>query len=331
MKVIRRAANANARRALCAALLLLALAQRGAAQSRPGDNQSSANRFDTAPLREAVQKLARQSQGRLGVGIELLESGDRLVVSAGIHHPMQSVYKAPIAMAVLHAVDTRQLNLADQVDVRPSDFISAAQYSPIRDANPAGTRVSMRELLRLAVSESDGTASDVLLRVLGGAPKVMAYLDQIGVRDVQVITTEMAMGLADSVQFENWTTPAASLDFLRALFGRRALSDSSRTILLTLMTGSTRGLARIPGQLPAGTPVAHKPGTSGSTRGVSAATNDIGIITLPNGCHLAVAVLLTNSRLGDTARDVIIARVARTAWDFWTTKAVVAGKPVSCR
>ncbi len=277
-----------------------------------------------------MKKIASESQGRLGVGIELLESGDRVMVSAGIHHPMQSVYKAPIAMAVLRAVDNHKLDLADQVDVRPSDFISASQHSPIRDVNPGGTRVSLRELLRLAVSESDGTASDVLLKLLGGPPHVMSYLREIGVHEMEVITTEKTMGIREQAQFENWTTPRGALEFLRAVYGHRALSDSSRAILVALMTGSTRGLVRIPGQLPPGTPVAHKPGTSGTTDGVTAATNDIGIITLPSGCHLAVAVLLTNSRLDDAARDEVIAKVARAAWDFWSN-AVVVGKQIRCQ
>jgi beta-lactamase class A len=63
--------------------------------------------------------------------------------------------------------------------------------------------------------------------------------------------------------------------------------------------------------------VAHKTGSSGTRNGVTAATNDIGIITLPEGRHLAVAVFLTESRANDAARDKVIARVARAAWDTW--------------
>ena len=72
---------------------------------------------------------------------------------------------------------------------------------------------------------------------------------------------------------------------------------------------------RLKGRLPAGTEVAHKTGSSGSRDGVSAATNDIGIITLPDGRHLAVAVFLRDSKASAEARDAVIARVARGAWD----------------
>jgi beta-lactamase class A len=81
------------------------------------------------------------------------------------------------------------------------------------------------------------------------------------------------------------------------------------------MTATKTFPTRLRGLLPAGSEVAHKTGSSGSRDGVSAATNDIGLITLPDGRHLAVAVFLRDSKASDEARDAVIARVARAAWD----------------
>lgn len=53
---------------------------------------------------------------------------------------MQSVYKLPIAMAVLHRVDAGELKLDSLVDVRPRDFVTRGQHSPVRDAHPEGVR-----------------------------------------------------------------------------------------------------------------------------------------------------------------------------------------------
>jgi beta-lactamase class A len=61
--------------------------------------------------------------------------------------------------------------------------------------------------------------------------------------------------------------------------------------------------------------VAHKTGTGGTQNGITSATNDIGIITLPNGTHLAVAVFVSDSGANDETRDAIIARLAKAAWD----------------
>jgi beta-lactamase class A len=86
------------------------------------------------------------------------------------------------------------------------------------------------------------------------------------------------------------------------------------------MTATRTFPTRLKGRLPAGTKVAHKTGSSGSRNGVSAATNDIGIITLPDGRHLAVAVFLRDSKADEKARDAAIAKVARAAWEKATTK-----------
>ena len=107
---------------------------------------------------------------------------------------MQSVYKAPIAMAVLYMADEGKLKLDQQYEVKKSDMITERQHSPIRDTHPRGTTMSVRDLLRYAVSESDGTASDVLLRLVGGPMAVTAFLDSIRVNEMIVETTEMEMG-----------------------------------------------------------------------------------------------------------------------------------------
>jgi beta-lactamase class A len=71
------------------------------------------------------------------------------------------------------------------------------------------------------------------------------------------------------------------------------------------------------GQLPAGTVVAHKTGSSGMQDGLSRATNDVGLVTLPDGRHLAVAVFVSDTKVDDATRDAVIAKITRAAWDCW--------------
>ncbi len=78
---------------------------------------------------------------------------------------------------------------------------------------------------------------------------------------------------------------------------------------------------RIRAGLPAGTPAALRPGTSGLTAGVRAAHNDTGIITLPGGRgHVAIAVFLKGAGGTEDARDAAIARFARAAYEWGLTK-----------
>ena len=67
--------------------------------------------------------------------------------------------------------------------------------------------------------------------------------------------------------------------------------------------------------MPAGTAVAHKTGTSGTEKGITAATNDIGIITLPDGRHLAIAVFVSDSPEDEATREGVIAKIAKAIWE----------------
>jgi hypothetical protein len=83
------------------------------------------------------------------------------------------------------------------------------------------------------------------------------------------------------------------------------------------MTASGAGPRWIKGLLPADTLVAHKTGTSHTVGGLTRATNDVGIVRLPDGWHLAVAVFVADSKADEATREAVIARIARAAWDRW--------------
>src|SRR5207253_8196592 len=99
---------------------------------------------------------------------------------------------------------------------------------------------------------------------------------------------------------------------------RLGRSETSQSRVLKSMTEATPGPNRLKGLLPAGTIVAHKTGTSGTENGVTAATNDIGIITLPNGRHFAIAVFVSDSPVDEATREGVIAKIAKAVWDKWS-------------
>jgi beta-lactamase class A len=271
-------------------------------------------------LRARMEEAARETGGPVGAAAIIIEGGEMVSFNGAQRFPMQSVYKMPIGMAVLHAVDEGRLKLTQKVQVRPEDLVPERLNSPLRDANPRGVELTLRELLRLMISESDGTASDVLLGIAGGPEKVTEYLRGLGVKGVMVATSERAMAQGDEqVQYRNWATPESMLSLLRALQEGRGLSRASRGLLLDFMLNSTPGPRRLKGMLPAGTAVAHKTGTSGTVEGITRATNDVGLVTLPDGRHMAVAVFVSDTKADADVREGVIAKIARAAWDCWTT------------
>lgn len=269
-------------------------------------------------LQKQIEQIASAARGSVGVQATLIETGESVSLNPQGHFPMQSVYKLPIGMALMQQVDAGKISLEQRVRVEKSDFVGPGAHSPIRDKNPNGVELSVGELLRFAISESDGTASDVLLRLVGGGEAVGKFLSELKVNDIIVANTEKELGQDWQIQYRNWASPEGAVALLRALYERRGLSEQSQTLLLKLMTESTPGPNRLKGLLPKGTAVAHKTGTSGARGGVTAATNDIGLITLPNGRHVAIAVFVSDSPADGATREGVIAKVARAVWDSWS-------------
>jgi beta-lactamase class A len=267
-------------------------------------------------VRKEFEEIAHDANGRVGVAVMLLESHESVELRGDERFPMHSVYKLPIAMAVLRLVDKGEIQLEQTVKVEKTDFVRKGMYSPIRDKYPQGAQLTIAKLLRYAVAESDGTASDVLLKLTGGTRGVMLFLNDINVPGVNVVNSEKEIGRDWQTQYENWATPKAAVELLAALQTAHGLSAESQAFLLKLTTESIPGAKRLKGQLPAETVVAHKTGTGGTRDGITSATNDIGIITLPNGTHLAVAVFVSDSSADEATRESVIARIAKAAWDW---------------
>lgn len=266
-------------------------------------------------LHERIKQIADNAQGKVGVAALVLETGESFGLNENEHFPMQSVYKFPIAMAVLKQIEQGNLKLEQKIRIEKSDLVPKQLRSPIRDRYPQGTELSLSDILKYSVSDSDGTACDVLLKAVGGANVVTKYLREIGVKDIIVATTEKEMAQDESVQYQNWTSPKATNDLLRLLHEGRVLSESNRALLLRWMTETPTGLKRIKGLLPDGTVVAHKTGTSGTFDGLTRTTNDVGLVTLPDGKHLAISVFVSDSKADEQTREEVIAKITRAVWD----------------
>jgi beta-lactamase class A len=289
-----------------------------------------ATAFADDKLAARYEQIAKQARGRVGAASVVLEGGEETCIRCDEHFPMQSVYKFPIAWTVLNQVDTGRLKLDQKVLVSKREYLGEGAVSPLRDrAKDKDQTVELRELLELAVVKSDGTASDVLMRLLNdqakatsdpysaGAKEVMRFLASVGVdgTGINVQDPEMALQKDWQVQYRNWMSPRGALKLLRSFHEGKGLSKESHAILRDMLQRSVNGDRRLKGLLPKETLMAHKTGTSGSRNGVTAATNDIGIITLPNGKRLAVAVFVSDAKADDVTRERTIARIAKEAWN----------------
>src|SRR5579872_2572079 len=160
--------------------------------------------FAQNPLQTHIAAIAKDADGTVGVSCELPGAKLDCDLNAHNHAPMQSMYKLPLALTALHLAEMGKL-LPDQrpgestdvilnrkVRFLPTDIIPGS-YSPLTDRYPkANVDVTLREVIELAVGESDNGAEEILIRLVGGPLAVENYMHSLGINAIQVRYSEVS-------------------------------------------------------------------------------------------------------------------------------------------
>lgn len=272
-------------------------------------------------LQSTIEKIVNDKKAVIGVAVCTIGGSDTITVNGAAHLPMQSVFKFHVALAVLEQVDKGKLTLDQKIKFAKTDLLPNT-WSPIRDKYPnADVSLSVAELIEYTIAQSDNNGCDILLRLIGGTEAVESYLQRIRATDVEIKANEEQMHSAWDIQYRNWTTPLSAVQLLSQFYAGGAISAASRNFLYNIMVNTSTGAKRLKGLLPSGTVVAHKTGSSDTNaQGITAAVNDIGIITTPNGSGYAIAVLVSDSAEDSHTNETIIAEISQAVWQYFTSR-----------
>lgn len=307
-------------------------------------------------LRAQAESLAdiaeRAKPGVLGAAVLDLKTGAMTSVNGTRPFPMASVFKAPLAAAILAKVDAKELSLDQSATVEWTDARDGV--GPV-DGSGGGI-YTLRDLLQAMLVQSDNTAADLLLPLAGGPQGVTDWLKRHGLdgirldRDERTIARDgngippdlfpgrNASTLREQIKTDDrraafaaalddprdTATPEGMVRFLTALQEGKLLSGGSTKRMLEWMKACATGPHRLRAGLPPKAVVADKTGTGMAFEGITLATNDVGIVTLPDGRVVAVAAFLTASGFPDPTREGLLAAVARSAAQDMAPKAAPA-------
>lgn len=271
-------------------------------------------------LKDSILSIIAKYKATIGVSIITLDNKESLSINNDKKFPMQSVYKLPLAIAVLKKVDEGVFKLDQKIFIKKSQLHDT--WSPLKEKYPEGNvSISIRELLAYTISRSDNNTCDILFELMGGTKNVNSYIQSLGLKDISIVATEFEMSKGWNVQYKNYTIPQAMGELLVGWYENKFLSDSSTQFLNTIMVDNYTSAMRLKGLLPSNTVVAHKTGTSGTNKkGISAGTNDVGIITMPNGKKIAIAVFVSNSTEKYETNEKAIAEIAFAAYQYYLNK-----------
>ncbi|WP_312285212.1 CGA/CIA family class A beta-lactamase [Chryseobacterium gleum] len=272
----------------------------------------------TSLLEQKINSILKNKKATVGVSVLGFENGFKYDKNGDKKLPMQSVFKFHIAAAVLNAVDQGKLSLDQKIMLNPSNLLENT-WSPLRDKYPAGNvEVPLSEVIEYTVAKSDNNGCDILLRLLGGTQVVQKFMDSKGVKGFQIKYNEEDMHKDWNVQYENYSTTKSAADVLKKLYDGKLLSKKSTDYLMKVMLSTSTGLNKMVEQLPKNTPVARKTGASGKNNaGLTGAENEIGIVTLPNGKHYALAVFVSNSMETDAVNCRMISDISKEVWEYF--------------
>jgi beta-lactamase class A/beta-lactamase class A VEB len=273
-------------------------------------------------LRQRIKQILASKDAVVGVSIAGIDGADTLSLNGERHFPMQSVFKFHIGIVMLSEIDMGNFSFDQKVEIKRNNLLPGL-YSPIRDKYPEGATLTIAEILEPTISSSDNVGCDALLRLLGGPQAVEKYFLNNKFKDISIKINEEVMQNNWDLQFQNWTTPKAANEVLVAFYNndKKFLSGKSYDFLWKVMRQTETGKDRLKGQLPKGTVVAHKTGSSGTNpAGLTAAVNDMGIIFLPDGRFFFISVFVTNSKEDSATNERMIADIAKVTYDFFMSK-----------
>jgi beta-lactamase class A len=308
-----------------------ALAQNGYQQPRSyGVEENAAHRG----LEAQIRSIAEGFNGDIGIAVEDVETGWSTAFDGDTFFPQQSVSKFWVALTALDKVDRGELSLDSPITLRRDDL--TLFHQPVAAQIGAnGYSSNVGDLMFRALTQSDNTCNDAVLRRAGGPDAVRSFLRDKGIEGVRFGPGERL--LQSSIAGMDWkqsyssgnafyaarnavpastrrtafehyianpmdgATPLGIVDALSRLKRGELLSPGSTQRLLSIMSNTKTGPQRLKGGLEPGWHLSHKTGTGQVLGGVQAGYNDIGIITAPDGHSYAMAVLIrrTAAPLGE--------------------------------
>ena len=298
-----------------------------------------------AGLASDLHELWRAFPGRTGIAIRRID-GDWAIDERGDEFfPQQSVSKLWVALTLLDKVDRGQARLDATLTITPDDLTLFHQPLAARVRREGAVQDTAGNLLELAITGSDNTANDTLLRYAGGPDAVRQFLAQrslgrirygpgerllqshiaglewqqrysvgsnfqVARNDVPLALRQQALDhyLADP---EDGASPLAITAALTRLARGDLLSPGSTRLILDTLARTHSGPQRLRAGVPAGWQVMHKTGTGQELGGTATGYNDIGILTAPDGTRYAVAVMLGNTSASIPQRMQLMQNVAR--------------------
>lgn len=273
-------------------------------------------------LRDSLANIAGEYPGEIGIAL-LTSAGDTVVVADEDKYPLMSVFKLHQAISLCRLFDEQGASLDTVLEI-PRRKLNPATWSPmLKDYTTDPIRISVRDMLRYTLTQSDNNASNYLFETVEPVAAADSFISTIIPRaGFRIVATEAEMFDNHALCYENHSSPLGATLLIDRLFTDSIIDTASRDFICTTLGQCTTGTDRIVAPLAGkdGVTVAHKTGSGfRNADGILSAHNDVAFVTLPDGTSYSLAVFVKDFNGSEQEAAKAIARISSTIYTALTS------------
>lgn len=218
------------------------------------------------------------------------ETGDYADINADEIFPTASIIKLPVLVELFRSIEKNQLTIYDEM---PLTEYYRTEGSGSLQFKAENSKYSIDTLARMMITESDNSATNMLMARLGSMTDINSAIREWGLKHTYVQTWLPDLGGT------NRSTTRDMAEILYNIDNPQFLSTSSREKIFDYM-GHVHNNRLIAAGLPAGATFLHKTGDIGKMLG------DAGIVFAPNGKKYIVVIFAHRPHNSPLGKDFIV-------------------------
>ena len=257
---------------------------------------------EITPLKNAIQNLAASNSNlKPGVFLMDLDTGGYVDVNGGPVFSAASTIKIPILIAFFQDVDAGKVRL-DEMLTMEQEMVAGGSGN--LQFQKVGTQYSALELATLMSTISDNTATNMLIKRLGGQEVLNQRFQSWGLSATAIRNPLPDLGGT------NTTSPRELASLIAMVNQGNLVSMRSRDLILDIMRRTERNHL-LPAGLGTGARIHHKTGDIGTMLG------DAGLIDIPTGKRYIAAVMVQRPH-NDPEAEKLISAISGAAYQHFS-------------
>lgn len=267
--------------------------------------QTIALKQEITPLTTAIKALVPKELN-LHLMVYEPDQGGYVDINAATPTASASLIKLPLLVAFLEQLDLQTIALDEMLQLTEGD---KAPEAGILQDQPIGTKISALEVATLMITESDNTATNMMIKRLGGIEVINERLDKWGMKQTRF------RNILPDLQGTNTTSAKELVELFSKVEQQQLLSLRSRDLFMDILS-QTKNNSLIAEPIGEKSRIRHKTGTIANLIG------DVAMIDAPNGRRYFLAVMVRRPP-EDPSAEELIRKISATVYSHFQGKAPV--------